>query len=163
MKKKTKRLYLALGLFAFAAGAVALTLNALKGSITYFYLPSDLAALDERPAAAIRLGGLVETGSVEFGETEDRTRPHVAFIVTDGENRIRVAYAGLLPDLFREGQGVIVQGRFTADGDHLNADTVLAKHDENYMPKEVADALKEKGRWQDNGAANYPDKGASGP
>ncbi|HNS86003.1 MAG TPA: cytochrome c maturation protein CcmE [Parvularculaceae bacterium] len=151
MKKKTRRFYLAAGIFIFAAGAVALTLNALKGSITYFYLPSDLAALEEKPTTAIRLGGLVETGSLAYGETEEDGKPHVAFAVTDGDTRINVAYVGLLPDLFREGQGVIVQGRFTPDGDHLNADTVLAKHDENYMPKEVADALKESGRWQETG------------
>ncbi|MGD9801055.1 MAG: cytochrome c maturation protein CcmE [Parvularculaceae bacterium] len=151
MKKKTRRLYLAAGAFVFAAGAVALTLNALKGSITYFYLPSDIAALAAKPTAAIRLGGLVEAGSLQYGETEESGKPHVAFTVTDGETRINVAYVGLLPDLFREGQGVIVQGRFTPDGDHLDAETVLAKHDENYMPKEVADALKESGRWQETG------------
>ena len=119
MKKKTRRLYLAAGAFVFAAGAVALTLNALKGSITYFYLPSDIAALAAKPTAAIRLGGLVEAGSLQYGETEESGKPHVAFTVTDGETRINVAYVGLLPDLFREGQGVIVQGRFTPDGDHL--------------------------------------------
>ncbi|MCB2097278.1 MAG: cytochrome c maturation protein CcmE [Parvularculaceae bacterium] len=151
MKKKTRRLYLAAGAFVFAAGAVALTLNALKGSITFFYLPSDIAALAAKPTAAIRLGGLVEAGSLQYGETEESGKPHVAFTVTDGETRINVAYVGLLPDLFREGQGVIVQGRFTPDGDHLDAETVLAKHDENYMPKEVADALKESGRWQETG------------
>ena len=148
MKKKTRRLYLAAGAFVFAAGAVALTLNALKGSITFFYLPSDIAALAAKPTAAIRLGGLVEAGSLQYGETEESGKPHVAFTVTDGETRINVAYVGLLPDLFREGQGVIVQGRFTPNGDHLDAETVLAKHDENYMPKEVADALKEQGVWQ---------------
>ena len=151
MKKKTRRLYLAAGAFVFAAGAVALTLNALKGSITFFYLPSDIAALAAKPTAAIRLGGLVEAGSLQYGETEESGKPHVAFTVTDGETRINVAYVGLLPDLFREGQGVIVQGRFTPNGDHLDAETVLAKHDENYMPKEVADALKESGRWQETG------------
>ena len=153
MKKKTRRLYLAAGAFVFAAGAVALTLNALKGSITFFYLPSDIAALAAKPTAAIRLGGLVEAGSLQYGETEESGKPHVAFTVTDGETRINVAYVGLLPDLFREGQGVIVQGRFTPNGDHLDAETVLAKHDENYMPKEVADALKESGRWQETGGA----------
>ena len=145
--KKTRRLYLALGLFAFAAGAVALTLNALKGSITYFYMPSDIAALAAPPTSAIRLGGLVETGSVRHAEGE----PLVNFVVTDGEHRIPVAYSGILPDLFREGQGVVVQGRFAKGGGELVADTVLAKHDENYMPKEVADALKKQGRWQETG------------
>ena len=110
-----------------------------------------IAALAAKPTAAIRLGGLVEAGSLQYGETEESGKPHVAFTVTDGETRINVAYVGLLPDLFREGQGVIVQGRFTPNGDHLDAETVLAKHDENYMPKEVADALKESGRWQETG------------
>ena len=136
MKKKTRRLYLAAGAFVFAAGAVALTLNALKGSITFFYLPSDIAALAAKPTAAIRLGGLVEAGSLQYGETEESGKPHVAFTVTDGETRINVAYIGLLPDLFREGQGVIAQGAFNEDGIFV-AQTILAKHDENYIPKEL--------------------------
>ncbi|HNR77570.1 MAG TPA: cytochrome c maturation protein CcmE [Parvularculaceae bacterium] len=144
MKKKTRRFYLAAGIFIFAAGAVALTLNALKGSITYFYLPSDLAALEEKPTTAIRLGGLVETGSLAYGETEEDRKPHVAFAVTDGDTRINVAYVGLLPDLFREGQGVIAHGRLTDSGDFV-ADEVLAKHDENYMPPEVAESLHQPG------------------
>lgn len=148
MTKKTRRLYLAIGVFAFAASAVALTLSALKTSITYFYMPSDIAAMAQRPASAIRLGGLVETGSVNYlGADGGEKKTIVEFNVTDGANTIKVDYAGLLPDLFREGQGVIVQGRFSADGATLTADNVLAKHDENYMPKEVADALKEKGLW----------------
>ena len=152
MTKKTRRLYLAIGIFAFAAAAVGLTLNALKTSITYFYMPSEIAAMAERPGAAIRLGGLVETGSIAYpgagGGAGDTSL--VEFSVTDGANSIKVAYAGLLPDLFREGQGVIVQGRFHDGGAVLTADNVLAKHDENYMPKEVADALKEQGLWQDD-------------
>lgn len=155
--KKTKRLYLALGVFVVAAGAIGLTLNALKGSITYFYLPTDIAGMASPPTAAIRLGGLVETGSVKYGDKTEAGAPLVNFTVTDGDARVAVAYAGILPDLFREGQGVIVQGRFSADGAQLDAENVLAKHDENYMPKEVADALKEKGHWQEapeNGAGS---------
>lgn len=151
MKKKTRRLYLATGAFAFAAAAVGLTLSALKSSITYFYMPSEIAALQSKPASAIRLGGLVETGSIKYLNPENRkeANPVVEFNVTDGSTSIKVAYAGLLPDLFREGQGVIVQGRFVDGGAVLQAENVLAKHDENYMPKEVADALKEQGYWND--------------
>lgn len=151
MTKKTRRLYLAIGIVVFAAAAVGLTLTALKQSLTYFYMPSDVAALAERPATTIRLGGLVETGSVNYPKADDAA-PEITFNVTDGEQTIAVSYAGILPDLFREGQGVIVQGRFAPDGS-LKADNVLAKHDENYMPKEVADALKEKGVWQQEGPA----------
>lgn len=151
MTKKTRRLRLAIGIFAFAAAAVGLTLSALKSSITYFYMPSDIAAMAEKPGNAIRLGGLVETGSINYPNAASGTDKNalVEFRVTDGANTIKVVYAGLLPDLFREGQGVIVQGRFAPGGAMLKADNVLAKHDENYMPKEVADALKEQGLWKD--------------
>lgn len=150
-KKKTRRLYLAIGVFAFAAAAVGLTLNALKGSITYFYLPSDIAAMASPPTSPVRLGGLVETGSIKFASNADASerKPTVTFHVNDGSSSIPVTFTGLLPDLFREGQGVIVQGRFVEGGTLLRADNVLAKHDENYMPKEVADALKEQGLWVD--------------
>lgn len=144
--KKRQRLIFFGGVFFAAAGAVALTLFALRGSITYFYLPSELAALDEKPTSAIRLGGLVADGSVEYVRAE--TGDVVSFTVEDASAEIRVHYAGLLPDLFREGQGVVVQGRMTSDN-LMTADNVLAKHDESYMPKEVADALKEQGVWQD--------------
>ena len=144
--KKKQRLILFAGIFAAAAGAVALTLFALRGSVTYFYTPSELAELSEIPARPIRLGGLVANGSVSYAKAA--TGDIVSFAVEDGGAMVRVSYAGLLPDLFREGQGVVVQGRMTGD-DVMKADTVLAKHDENYMPKEVADALKEQGVWQE--------------
>lgn len=150
MTRKTRRLYLAIGIFAFAAASVGLTLTALKQSLTYFYMPSDVAALPARPTATIRLGGLVESGSLFYPVSGEKT-PEVTFRVTDGTEAIAVSYVGILPDLFREGQGVIVQGRFNPDGS-LKAENVLAKHDENYMPKEVADALKEKGVWVEDGA-----------
>jgi len=142
---KQQRLVLFGGVFLAAAGAVALTLFALRGSITYFYTPSDLAALSEKPSGPIRLGGLVAMNSVEYMKAA--TGDVVSFTVEDGGADIAVTYAGLLPDLFREGQGVVVQGRLNDDG-ALTADNVLAKHDETYMPKEVADALKEQGVWQ---------------
>ena len=143
--KKRQRLYFFGGIFLAASAAVALTLFALSGSITYFYTPSELAKLDEAPVRAIRLGGLVKEGSVDFTNAE--SGDVVAFTVTDGGADMRVVFAGLLPDLFREGQGVVVQGRLNDKGG-MTADNVLAKHDENYMPKEVADALKEQGMWQ---------------
>ncbi len=159
MTKKARRIFLALGALSFAAAAVALTLSALKGSITYFYMPSDIAALASKPVSAIRLGGLVEAGSVQYltGSDGGEKSPTIVFNVTDGGNSIKITYGGLLPDLFREGQGVIVQGRLADDGSTLNAESVLAKHDENYMPKEVADALKEQGYW------NEADKTANPP
>jgi len=148
--RKTRRLYLALGIFVFAAASVGLTLTALKQSLTYFYMPGDVAALPAIPTATIRLGGLVESGSLAYPKSGDKN-PEIKFRVTDGTDVIAVSYIGILPDLFREGQGVIVQGRFNPDGS-LKAENVLAKHDENYMPKEVADALKEKGVWVEDGS-----------
>lgn len=144
--RKKQRLYLFGGIFAAAAGAAALTLTALSGSITYFYTPSEIAALDILPETAIRLGGLVADGSVIQSSAPDGDM--VVFAVTDGGAQIAVTFGGLLPDLFREGQGVVVEGRL-GPGGTLAADNVLAKHDENYMPKEVADALKEQGVWQE--------------
>ena len=150
MTKKNKRLIFISGLFLFVAGAIALTLSALRGTITYFYMPSDLATLSTTPANAIRLGGLVADGSVDY-ETDatSAAEPLVRFSVTDGTNTVPVTYAGILPDLFREGQGVVVQGKIEPESGVLRASNVLAKHDENYMPREVADALKEQGRWQE--------------
>lgn len=153
MTKKTRRLILVIGIFGIAASAMALTLGALDQSITYFYLPSDLAALETKPSRPIRLGGLVAPASIEYaqGNAEEQVSASVKFVVTDGPHSVQVVYAGILPDLFREGQGVIAEGRLDADGETLSADNVLAKHDENYMPKEIADALKEKGLWNDEG------------
>jgi len=151
MNKKQKRFFVFGGAFAIASGAVLLTLTALNGSITYFYTPGDLIALDEAPKSTLRLGGLVAAGSIQYADGRAADDTIVSFKVTDGEATINVSYAGILPDLFREGQGVVVQGRLTKEG-HLRANNVLAKHDENYMPKEVADALKEKGVWKDPGS-----------
>jgi cytochrome c-type biogenesis protein CcmE len=119
--------------------AVGLVLFAMRDSLVFFHTPSDLA---EKPVAAgqrFRLGGLVAAGSVKRGEGTD-----VEFAVTDTLKQIPVTYHGVLPDLFREGQGVVTEGSLTPSGVFV-ADTVLAKHDENYMPPEVAKALKEKG------------------
>lgn len=123
--------------------AVGLVLYAMRDSIVFFYSPSDLAAMQVTPGQRFRLGGLVETGSVERGEGTT-----VRFVVTDGAKTLPVAYTGVLPDLFREGQGVVTEGRLEPDG-VFHADSVLAKHDENYMPPEVAAKLKEQGVWRD--------------
>lgn len=149
-QKKQRRLALIGGCFVVAAIAVALVLNALKSSITFFYTPSDLVSLSEPPARAIRLGGLVEDGSVQY--LSEGTTARVRFVITDTKNRTEVFYTGILPDLFREGQGVVVMGRLDGGG-RLQAQEVLAKHDETYMPKEVADALKKQGLWHEEGGA----------
>lgn len=139
---KRQRLALVLAALTVLASAIALVLIALENTITYYYNPADLAALKAPPERPIRIGGLVEEGSVEKLDGG-----LVRFRVTDGTATYAVEYAGLLPDLFREGQGVIAAGRLRADG-VFEASQVLAKHDENYMPPEVAEALKKSGRWK---------------
>ncbi len=143
MTRKQKRLRLVGGVFVVALLAAGLTLTALNSAVAYFYTPSDLANLGAQPSGVIRLGGLVEAGSIAHGEDAS-----VSFTVRDEFAATPVLYQGLLPDLFREGQGVVVLGRIGPDGGVV-ASEVLAKHDENYMPAEVADALKEQGRWRD--------------
>ena len=142
MTRKQRRLTLigAAGLvLALAAGLV---LYALNDQIVFFYTPTDVVGKDIAAGTRIRLGGLVEEGSVEKGDGGA-----VRFAVTDTQNRLDVRFVGILPDLFREGQGVVTEGTLDADGS-FKADNVLAKHDETYMPREVADALKEQGFWQ---------------
>ena len=131
-----------LGALGLAAGLV---LYALSDTITFFYTPTDVVEKSVQPGTRFRLGGLVADGSVVRGQGKT-----VLFKVTDTEGTLPVSYVGILPDLFREGQGVIAEGTLDAGGT-FKADTVLAKHDENYMPREVADALKEKGVWKQNG------------
>jgi cytochrome c-type biogenesis protein CcmE len=144
MTRKQKRLTVIGGAMGFLALAVALTFAALGQKTSYFYMPADLAKATVAPGQRIRLGGLIEERSIVKGEGAQ-----VSFAVTDREKSVKVSYTGLLPDLFREGQGVITEGALGADGVFV-ADSVLAKHDENYMPKEVAESLKEKGVWQPN-------------
>ncbi len=120
-------------------GAAALVLSALNKNISYFYTPTALLEEPTGPSTRIRLGGLVLAGSIARGDAVTTT-----FTVIDGQSAINVAYSGILPDLFREGQGVIAQGRLKANGE-FNADTILAKHDENYVPRELADTLDETG------------------
>jgi len=144
MTRKQRRLAL-LGAGVGVLGlAVALVLTALKDSIVFFNSPSDIAQKHVAPGTRIRLGGLVAPGSVERGADLA-----IRFQVTDGNQAVPVAYQGILPDLFREGQGVVAEGALDPHG-VFKADTVLAKHDETYMPKEVADALKKQGHWKDD-------------
>ncbi|PZQ79261.1 MAG: cytochrome c maturation protein CcmE [Ancylobacter novellus] len=146
MTRKGRRLLLissALGVLGIAAGLV---LFALNDTIVFFRSPSEIAAEHPMPGTRLRLGGLVKDGSVV-----KQDNAHVRFVVTDGGAEVAVYYAGLLPDLFREGQGVIAEGVLDGAGT-FQADSVLAKHDEKYMPKEVADALKKQGVWKEGEA-----------
>jgi cytochrome c-type biogenesis protein CcmE len=144
MTRKQRRLTLIGGGLAVLAIAVALMLNAFRDSIVFFNSPSDVVEKHVEPGTRIRLGGLVKDGSLVRGNNLS-----VRFEVTDGKTEIPVTYRGVLPDLFREGQGVVAEGALDGGG-VFNADTILAKHDETYMPKEVADALKKSGHWKDD-------------
>jgi len=144
MTRKQRRLTLIGSGLAVLAIAVALMLNAFRDSIVFFNSPSDVVEKHVEPGTRIRLGGLVKDGSLVRGNDLN-----FRFEVTDGKTEIPVAYTGVLPDLFREGQGVVAEGVLDGGG-VFNADTILAKHDETYMPKEVADALKKSGHWKDD-------------
>jgi cytochrome c-type biogenesis protein CcmE len=144
MTRKQRRLSLIGAALGVLALAVALVLGALKESIVFFNSPPDVVEKHIKPGMRIRLGGLVKEGSVWRGDSLA-----VRFEVTDGKRTIPVAYQGLLPDLFREGQGVVAEGALDPAGT-FRADSVLAKHDETYMPKDVADALKKQGHWKDD-------------
>jgi cytochrome c-type biogenesis protein CcmE len=157
MTRKQRRLILIGGGLGVLAVAAALMLNAFRDSIVFFNSPSDVMEKHVGPGTRIRLGGLVKDGSLVHGSNLS-----VRFEVTDGKSEIPVSYQGVLPDLFREGQGIVAEG--TLDGSGVfDADTILAKHDETYMPKEVADALKKSGHWKDDYAqrAAMPVTGAN--
>jgi cytochrome c-type biogenesis protein CcmE len=142
MTRKQKRLATIGSIGAVLLAAVLLVMFALRDEIVFFYSPTDILVENKAgPGERFRLGGLVKEGSI------DKSGKTVSFIITDTDKELPVTYVGILPDLFREGQGVIAEG-IMSDGANFSADTVLAKHDENYMPKEVADTLKEKGVWQ---------------
>lgn len=143
--RKQRRLMVIGGLGLVLCVAAALTAFALRDSIVFFYGPTEIIEKGVQPGSRLRLGGLVEVGSIKRGP--DQT---VTFSVTDSNTTVTVRYKGLLPDLFREGQGVVAEGVLEAPG-RVRADSVLAKHDENYMPREVADALKKQGHWQADG------------
>ena len=141
MTRKQKRLAVIAGLAVVLAIATTLVLTALRDQIVFFYSPSDVIARDVAPGQQIRLGGLVKDGSWTR-QGQDNT-----FVVTDGGQEIVAHYTGILPDLFREGQGVVAEGALGPEGQFV-ASTVLAKHDENYVPKEVVEALKAQGEWR---------------
>ena len=142
MTRKQRRLTLIGSAGAVLAIALGLILFALNDQIVFFQSPTDIATNTIPNGQRIRLGGLVEDGSVVRSDNAE-----VSFRVTDMENAVPVVYKGILPDLFREGQGVVTEGIVNAKGVFV-ADSVLAKHDENYVPKEVAEALKKQGHWQ---------------
>jgi cytochrome c-type biogenesis protein CcmE len=144
MTRKQRRLSLIGAALGVLALAVALVLFALKDSIVFFNSPTDLVEKHVKAGTRLRIGGLVKEGSVSRSENLA-----VRFEVTDGKSTVAVAYQGLLPDLFREGQGIVAEGALDPAGT-FRADSVLAKHDETYMPKEVADALKKQGHWKDD-------------
>ena len=142
MTPKRRRLWLLVGSLGVLGVAVALVLTALNDNLVFFYSPTQLAEKHVPPDRHFRLGGLVETGSVQKAGQE------VRFIVTDTHKTVPVVYRGMLPDLFREGQGVVAEGTLGPDGVFV-AREVLAKHDEKYMPPEVAKAIKDAGQWRD--------------
>ncbi|MBG1232212.1 cytochrome c maturation protein CcmE [Aestuariivirga litoralis] len=142
MTRKQTRLTLILSGLALLGLAVGLVLFALRDSIVFFYTPSEMIAKNIAPGTRVRLGGLVEKGSLVKGDDG-----LVTFRVTDMTKTMNVTYKGLLPDLFREGQGVVAEGSAAGDGS-FKADSVLAKHDEKYMPKEIVDKLKAQGEWK---------------
>jgi cytochrome c-type biogenesis protein CcmE len=148
MTRRQRRLVLIGSALGILALAVALVLGSLRDSIVFFNSPTDVVEKRIEPGKRIRLGGLVKSGSIARGDNLQ-----VRFEVTDGRNTIPVAYQGLLPDLFREGQGVVTEGALDTAG-LFRADSVLAKHDENYMPREVAERLKQQGHWKDDKASD---------
>lgn len=153
MTRKRRRLVVLLACGLGLGSAAALTLSAFKENMVFFVPPSDIAARAPKPGRSFRLGGLVETGSVERASAAGK--PIARFRITDGAASVSVDYAGILPDLFREGQGVVTLGTLRPDGSFL-ASEVLAKHDETYMPRDVADALKKSGRWNPGQGAPPP-------
>ena len=142
MTPKRRRLWLLLGSLGTLGVAIALVLTALNDNLVFFYSPTQVAEKNVGPERRFRLGGLVEQGSVQ------KDGQFVRFTVTDTNKTLKVVYRGILPDLFREGQGVIAEGSIGPDG-VFTAREILAKHDENYMPKEVAKAIKESGQWKE--------------
>jgi len=142
MKPKHQRLLFIAVSVVFLCVSVLLTLRAFRDNLVFFYSPSDIARQTIPPDRLIRIGGLVEEGSIvrESAET-------IHFVLTDGSGKVTVGYTGLLPNLFRDGQGVVAEG-YLKDSGHFAARSILAKHDENYMPREVVDALKRSGKWK---------------
>lgn len=150
MTRKRRRAVLIGTCLGVLALAVGLVLMALRDSIVFFYTPTEVAEKHFDTGERFRLGGLVEDGSLKRGEGTT-----ISFVITDKRATIPVTYTGVLPDLFREGQGVVAEGMLNADG-VFHADSVLAKHDEKYMPPEVAEKLKERGLWRGDAQAGTP-------
>lgn len=147
MRKRDRNLlFITIGA-TLMGGAVALASVALRQTASYFYGPTDAVAAKIAPGTAARIGGLVASDTVVRGKGGQ-----VDFVVTDGKSDLQVTYTGVLPDLFREGQGVMAEGRFVGPA-RFKADRILAKHDEKYMPKEVVEALKKSGQWHEPAAA----------
>jgi cytochrome c-type biogenesis protein CcmE len=144
MTRKHRRLVIILACSVGVGSATALTLNAFSDSVVFFMTPADLAEKAVPDGRTIRLGGMVQAGSLKRGM--DDGQPTANFVVTDGKKTVAVSYTGILPDLFREGQGIVALGTLSSDRS-FHAQEVLAKHDETYMPKDVADALKKRGYW----------------
>ena len=144
MTRRQRRFSLIGAALGVLALAVALVLSALNESTIFFHSPTELVEKQIEPGTRMRIGGLVKEGSISRGEGLA-----VHFEVTDGKRSVPVAYQGLLPDLFREGQGIVAEGALDSSG-VFRADTVFAKHDETYMPKDVADALKKQGHWKED-------------
>lgn len=156
MTRKQRRMVMIASAGAVLAISAGLVAYALRDSIVFFYGPTEVVEKGLAPGTRLRLGGLVGEGSVVRAAGQK-----VSFTVTDAKTTMTVSYTGLLPDLFREGQGVVTEGVLEGPG-RFRADSVLAKHDENYMPREVADALKKQGHWQPGEAKAGPD-GATAP
>ena len=150
--KARRRLWVVAVVAPVLAVAVGLSLYAMRDNVTFFFSPSEANAETAPAGRVIRLGGLVENGSVVRGANGE-----VAFAITDNAATTRIVYQGDLPDLFREGQGIVAEGAFDASGLFV-ARRVLAKHDEQYMPREVADAIKEQGEWRGDGAKGADDR-----
>ena len=142
MKPKHQRLLFIMVSMAFLLTAGLLAMRAFRNNLVFFYSPSELAAHHITPDELIRIGGLVEKNSIVRDDDQ-----RITFLVTDGKANIHVAYQGLLPALFREGQGVVAEGHLVNSG-HMEATRILAKHDERYMPRSVVEALKKSGRWR---------------
>jgi cytochrome c-type biogenesis protein CcmE len=160
MTRKQKRLTLIFSALGLLGVAVGIVLFALRDNVVFFYGPTEMTEKQVGPGQRLRIGGLVKPGTLVHLDGKS-----ITFAVTDGRNDVPVAYTGLLPDLFKEGQGVVAEGAL--DPAHVfKADSILAKHDERYMPREVADALKKQGVWQEEGrtgAGAPPESGAGAP
>jgi cytochrome c-type biogenesis protein CcmE len=150
LTRRGRRLSLIVAALALVGAAAGIALYSLRDNIVFFYSPTEVVEKAVPPGARLRVGGLVKAQSLIKLSGEN-----VAFVVTDGANELEVAYQGLLPDLFREGQGVVAEGVLEAPG-RMRAETILAKHDERYMPREVVEALKKQGRWQEGEGVAKP-------